>query len=244
MLRKRLSRRVFIGGMSAVGAMLAACAGPASTPTSAPAKPTEAGAPKAAEAPKPTEAPKPAAAPTNTPAAAAATKPAAAPAPTNTPAAAAKPAEPTKPSASPTVQAQSAAKSSGPVTIRMSYWTDADSPSYKKAIEEFNKSSPNTKVELNLIAEQYQTKLQTQIAGGVAPDVARQNTGQFHAFALRNVWVDLDPYVLSDKVDKGAFWPQAITGARLLRKLYALPSDLSPWTMYYIKPASDRAGIH
>jgi multiple sugar transport system substrate-binding protein len=192
--------------MSAVAALLAACAGPASTPTPAPAKPTEAAAPKPA-------------------------------------AAATKPAEPTKPAASPTVQAQPAAKSSGPVTIRMSYWTDADTPSYKKAIEEFNKTSPNTKVELNLIAEQYQTKLQTQIAGGVAPDVARQNTGQFHAFALRNVWVDLDPYVLSDKVDKGAFWPQAITGASLLGKLYGMPSDLSPWYMYYIKPPFDKAGI-
>jgi multiple sugar transport system substrate-binding protein len=164
-------------------------------------------------------------------------------APSATTAPAAPTAAPTTAAPSPTPQAQAPAAAKVAGNLGLSYWTDADTPSYTKAIDEFNKTNPNVKVQLNLIADQYQTKLETQIAGAVAPDIARQNTGQFHAFALRNVWVPLDSYFMRDNLSKDNFWPQAIVGASLFGKLYAMPSDLSSWYMYYIKAPFDKAGI-
>lgn len=217
---KRMTRRGLLrGGLTglAVLPLLQACAQSEPSPTSAPAGAS--------------------AAPTSTPVPA---KPAES-VPTPTTAAAAKPAE-AAPTKAPEA-AKPAPEKTGPANLRMTYWADIDTPGYKKCIEIFNQTFPTIKINLELIPEQYRQKLQTQIAGGVAADVMRQNSGQFHAFALRNVFVQLDSYISTDKIDKGIWWDGSVKGASYLGKMYGVPSDLNSWLLYYIKPIFDEAKI-
>ncbi|MBI2939856.1 MAG: sugar ABC transporter substrate-binding protein [Chloroflexi bacterium] len=163
------------------------------------------------------------------------------PPPTPTPAPA--PAAPTKAPEPTVAPAKPAAAKVGPTELRLSYWADIDTAGYKKCIETFNQTNPNIKINLELIPEQFRTKVQTQIAGGVAADVIRQNSGQFHAFALRGVWVLLDSYITRDKIDKGMWFEPSVYGASYLGKMYGVPSDLNDIVLYYIKPVFDQAKV-
>ena len=180
-LARRLSRRsILSGSLMFAGAIVAACAAPAPTATPVPAKP--------AEAPKPA-APAPAAP------APAATKPAAA-APTNTPA-------PALAAAAPTIVPAVAAKPAGGAKPKITY-LHLDDPTLKairkSIVEDYNKANMEATVEEIIVAhDQLETKRNAFIAAGTPPDVFVGQGGSQNIAALKEILLNLDPYIARDK---------------------------------------------
>lgn len=67
-------------------------------------------------------------------------------------------------------------------------------------VKEFEKQNPDIKVNVQTIAfNDYFTKLQTQIAGGDAPDAFELNYETFMQYAEKGVLADLTSYIEKDK---------------------------------------------
>ncbi|MBI2940971.1 MAG: extracellular solute-binding protein, partial [Chloroflexi bacterium] len=136
-----------------------------------------------------------------------------APAPTPTPVPApAKPAEAPKPAApTPTPAVKQAAPAGAKVTLRIGdtgqlkelfMWDKivARFPQYELKLEE----APGA---------QYMDKLAIQLAGGTAPDMFYINNEDLHNWIDRGVFVGLNPYFASDKVDLNRFTADPRLGA-------------------------------
>ncbi|HCJ4852885.1 TPA: extracellular solute-binding protein, partial [Listeria innocua] len=76
----------------------------------------------------------------------------------------------------------------------------ADGKALDKMVKEFEKQNPDIKVNVQTIAfNDYFTKLQTQIAGGDAPDAFELNYETFMQYAEKGVLADLTSYIEKDK---------------------------------------------
>jgi multiple sugar transport system substrate-binding protein len=213
-----VSRRTLLrAGLAGAGGLLLAACSTAAPPTAAPppptAKPAEAPKPAAAEPTKPAAAPAPAAAPTNTAAAAAA-----APKPTEAPAAA-KPATGAAP---------------GGKIVFMNGITSHSKLTEQWATE-YSKANAGSTVEPQFVAQDFNTKLQTLVAGGTPPDVFTfyQENIPIVAAVERNLLFPLDDLIRSDKYDIEAFLPQAVNLNKWKGKTYAIPRDYGNQQVYY-----------
>ena len=227
-------RQIVLVAASAGVAILAACA-PAAVPTAtvAPAKP---------------------AAPTTAPSAPAPT--AAAAASTTAPAAPTKPAvaATTAPAAAPTAVASPAtAPSAKPATgvgrnanIKLSVWGDVqDKDVYDNIATDFNAAGKGATLTPEQWSGDYYQKLQTQLAGGVVPDLVYFQGGEMPPYAIRNVLVPLDDYIARDKYTKA--WPKTskahVEQSGYKGKTYLSPSNSSYSLIFYNKEIFDKFGV-
>lgn len=133
------------------------------------------------------------------------------------------------------------------VTIR--YFTFSAAPDHladlDAMIAAFNKENPNITVQVETAPfDEYFAKLQTQIAGGDAPDAFELNFENFVSFASKGVLADLGPLMASDKgFDRGAYYQRAFEAFSLDGTQYALPESYSTVLLFYNKDLFDRAGI-
>src|SRR5919108_4970821 len=81
--------------------------------------------------------------------------------------------------------------------------------------------------------DQYYDKLQTQMAGGVAPDVFAVNPTWTLRFAPQGLMAELDPLVQRDRYDLGDFHPKAVEQYRHKGSLFVLPRDFGLQMFYY-----------
>ena len=124
----------------------------------------------------------------------------------------------------------------------LTYWAWA--PSSEAQVAAFEKAYPNVDVKLvnaGSGVDEY-TKLQNTIkAGKGAPDVAQLEDTAVPQFALSDSLVDLTAYGLDDLKDQytvGTWSSVASDG-----KLYGLPQDSGPMSLYYNKRVFDQYGI-
>lgn len=137
--------------------------------------------------------------------------------------------------------------SGGKTTLQVTVWLGADElAAMKKLAGEFTKSNPNIAVQfINIVngGPYGETKLETMIAGGTAPDVMMLNSGQFESFASRGALLQLDDLVKKDKVDTGTYWPEAATGVKFDDKMYGLPKDISNVQVYLNTKLFSQTGV-
>ena len=109
----------------------------------------------------------------------------------------------------------------------------------------FEKANPGVRVALQRVPYgEYNSKLMTQFAAGLAPDVLFVGIGQVTEFFPRGVMEPLDPYLARDPVDLKAYYPKSIEAFLLKGKLYALPRDIAPVAcVYYNKDLFAKAGV-
>ena len=131
------------------------------------------------------------------------------------------------------------------VTIRFQFWGGPDDLAlFTEIAEAFVKAHPGIRVRLSILPwGQYWAKLQTQAAGGIAPDVIRLYSGAAGEWFDRGALLDLGPYAKRDGLDLGAYFPVALEACRWQGRLFSLPSDLPIRILIYNKDLFDRAGL-
>ena len=100
-------------------------------------------------------------------------------------------------------------EAAGPVEIRLASYGlgDAWNKSLEDALKPFNAENPNIKVTVEFRPiDGFWDKLQTEYAGGQAPDITINQMNWVVPGAARGMFVDLKPFIDRDQVDMGAYF--------------------------------------
>jgi multiple sugar transport system substrate-binding protein len=96
-----------------------------------------------------------------------------------------------------------------PVEIRVAFYVMGDSwmANAAEAIKDFEGKNPNVKVTMEWRpGDGFWTKLQTEFAGGVAPDVSVNQMDWVIPGAARGMWLDLKPLIERDNFDMSQYF--------------------------------------
>ncbi|HEY9897687.1 MAG TPA: sugar ABC transporter substrate-binding protein [Pantanalinema sp.] len=118
--------------------------------------------------------------------------------------------------------------------IRFATWGSVDEVALlKPLIAEFERTHPETPVELVHVPDGYFQKLPVMVASGQMPDVVFLNNWNLPAYASSDALADLGPLLAKD-ADLAAsdFFAQALDAMRYRGKLHAIPRDLSNLVVY------------
>jgi len=137
--------------------------------------------------------------------------------------------------------------------IFSSYTWSGYEASINKVIDEWKAKNPGVEVEGQFAADDYWTKLQTQMASGVTPDVGISDYGRTVSYAKTGTLLPLDDFISRDGFDLKQFIPAAVaqyrwrdgdfdTGAED-GKMYGLPSDGQGHIFAYNKKMFDDAKV-
>lgn len=133
------------------------------------------------------------------------------------------------------------------INIIMTAWgNEREEKTLRSLIAEFEKTHPKIRVELQMIPHaRVFDKLMISTAGGRPPDVSRVSSLWFHTCAEKGLFERLDNYVKNDKTfDIGDFYQEAVEGwGKHDGRLYAIPTDIDVYAMYFNRTMFDNAGI-
>lgn len=130
--------------------------------------------------------------------------------------------------------------------IKISSWGDLqENGILAEEISDFEKLHPDIQIELERIpVTEYVTKLLTQVAGGMAPDVIFVEVNNFSDFYLRDALEPLNSYMDSDQFSLNDYYPQVIDRFTMNQKTFVIPRDTAPiCVIYYNKNAFDECHI-
>ncbi|GGG19315.1 ABC transporter substrate-binding protein [Paenibacillus abyssi] len=130
------------------------------------------------------------------------------------------------------------------VELRYMIWDTNQQPAYQQIIDEFEKENPDIKVTMQVTPwSNYWDKLNTEIAGGTAPDVFWNYIPYVASFASKNALLDIAPYIEQDHVDLSKFNESLLEGFADGEKRYAIPKDWDTMGLFYNMDALKAAGI-
>jgi len=131
-------------------------------------------------------------------------------------------------------------------TIKFAFWGSPETElvQFANIARAFVKARPRIRVRLIVLPwGQYWTKLRTQAAGNIAPDVVRLYSGAAGAWFDREILLDLGPLAPRDGVNLGDYFKVAMDACTWKGKLYSLPSDVPVRVLMYNKDLFDKAGL-
>ncbi|MFQ5810445.1 MAG: ABC transporter substrate-binding protein [Armatimonadota bacterium] len=114
---------------------------------------------------------------------------------------------------------------------------------YSKLAAAFEERNPDIKVTLRHVPTRFEDKMQTEMAGGTAPDVMFFQDEYFPMFAAKNAFLDLTPYIEEDGMDLSDFFEQGIVEFSHQGRLHGFPRDWGANVIFYNKDLFDRAGV-
>jgi len=137
---------------------------------------------------------------------------------------------------------------SSPTTITFATWATASpdgKKTYNKLAAQFHAIHPNITVKFQEVpAEEMQTKLTTQIAGGNPPDTALVDSSTVSSFAPRRAVLNLEDYISKSKaVVKDDYVDAFAAMGSYNGDLYSLPLDGESTGLFYRKDLFEAAGI-
>ncbi|MDD5067156.1 MAG: sugar ABC transporter substrate-binding protein [bacterium] len=123
--------------------------------------------------------------------------------------------------------------------------TPAEVELWKKAVNAFMKENKGIKVRMEHTPyNEYWTKIQTMMAGGLAPDVIFLESTRVASFIKIGQLLALDDYVKKDKeFNKNDFYPESINAYMFQNKLYGIPNDIAIYAIYFNKDMFDQNGV-
>lgn len=133
----------------------------------------------------------------------------------------------------------------GPVTIEMSVWgMPWENDLYTKVyLPEFERENPDIRVRFHHF-EDYPNRVLLSHAGGIAPDVIRQNTGFAMNWIRRGVNLPLNKYLDGPEgVNRDDFIPITMEKLQYNGETWGLPQDINIVGLYFNKDLFDKAGI-
>jgi len=136
--------------------------------------------------------------------------------------------------------------SKGSSKLKISSWgSPEENQILVDLLNDFQKKHPEIPVELQRLPyNEYTTKLLTEVAGGLAPDVVFTEVGNFADLFLRGALEPLNPYVQNDHIDLSGYYPSVTDRFTVDGQIYVIPRDTAPiCVIYYNKKAFDDAGV-
>lgn len=128
--------------------------------------------------------------------------------------------------------------------ITLSYFTFSAAPDHLEDLDAiiaaFEAENPNITIETQTAAyDDYFTSLQTQVAGGTAPDTFELNYENFVTYARSGALLDLG----SAGIDGSRYYPLALEGFQDGGTQYGLPATFSDVVLIYNRTLFDEAGL-
>jgi multiple sugar transport system substrate-binding protein len=133
-----------------------------------------------------------------------------------------------------------------PVKITYAMWGDTtELANQQKIVDAFHVLNPNITVKVSVADwDSYWPKLQTDLAGGNAPDVFLMDGPLFPDYQTRDQLLDLSSYIARDGFDTGGLVDLAVKDFTAPDgHPYGLPRDLNTIALYYNKTMFDAAGL-
>lgn len=129
-------------------------------------------------------------------------------------------------------------------TLRVVTWGSVDENKIRQDyLNAFAKSHPSIQVQFNPIASNYWDALQTQMAGGDAPDLYYLEPAHVVDLQCRGALHDLSPMVSRDKYDLSDFYRGGIDEYTIDGKLWALPRDFANQDIFYNVDLFEKVGV-
>jgi multiple sugar transport system substrate-binding protein len=132
--------------------------------------------------------------------------------------------------------------------VTISYFTFSAAPDHLEDLDAivtaFEAENPGVQVEVQTAAyADYFTSLQTQVAGGTAPDTFELNYENFVTYARSGALLDLSAYLGDGGIDPARYYPLALEGFTDGGVQYGLPATFSDVVLIYNKTLFDEAGL-
>ncbi|THF84249.1 ABC transporter substrate-binding protein [Cohnella fermenti] len=138
----------------------------------------------------------------------------------------------------------------GAEKVVLTYYTWTDEADYmQKIVDAFNAQNSDIEVKMTTVsndADEYNTKIMTNLSGGSDMDVYSINgTASLGLFSSKNQLLELTDRIKAANVDIGAYGPsfQDITSTLTDGKYYALPYRTSQYALFYNKAIFDKEGL-
>jgi multiple sugar transport system substrate-binding protein len=152
------------------------------------------------------------------------------------------------PSGATTAAEATPAPDAGGEKVTLNYFTFSAAPDHLEDLDAiitaFVAENPTIQIEVQTAAyADYFTSLQTQVAGGVAPDTFELNYENFVTYARSGALLDLSPYVTDGSIDPARYFPLALNGFTESDTQYGLPATFSDVVLIYNKKLFDAAGL-
>jgi multiple sugar transport system substrate-binding protein len=134
-------------------------------------------------------------------------------------------------------------------TVTVSYFTFSAAPDHLNTlnalVQIFEKKHPNIRISYQTAPySDYFTKLQTEIAGGKAPDTFELDYGSFYGYATSGALMNLSKLAKADpSFDPGVFYPRAYAAFATGKTQYGLPESFSDVLLFYNKDLFKAAGV-
>lgn len=135
------------------------------------------------------------------------------------------------------------AVASAQTTITWSFWGDpGELPPNFEVIEAFEAAHPDISIETQHAPwGSYFDRIQTQMAGGTAPDVMFLN--QIPSYASRGVLEPIDAYLEESGFSLDTYHPELLRVFSYDGQLYGFPRDNDTNVLYFNKDLFDEAGV-
>lgn len=140
-------------------------------------------------------------------------------------------------------------KSGSSKTVTVSYFTFSAAPDHLNSlnalIKIFEKQHPNIRISYTTAPYgDYFTKLQTEIAGGNAPDAFELDYGDFLGYAQSGALYNLSKLAKADPAFKPkVYYPRAYSSFALGKTQYGLPESFSDVLLFYNEDLFKAAGV-
>lgn len=130
-------------------------------------------------------------------------------------------------------------------TIRVLWWgTQTRHDLTGAAIEKFMEKNPDIKVEAEFTDwSGYWSKLATQAAGGLVPDVVQMDYAYITQYTKNKVLADLTPYIESGALNVSDISDSTLASGRVDEGIYGIPCGTTATAMFYRKDVLDAAGV-
>ncbi|MEC0184581.1 sugar ABC transporter substrate-binding protein [Paenibacillus peoriae] len=138
----------------------------------------------------------------------------------------------------------SASGSDGKVNLTMTIWgSENEKKIYQERLDIVKQTYPDINVKLNLVAGDYDQKVQTMIAGGTAPDIM-MIAENYQAYASKKQIIALDDMIQTNNVNMSERYSQDIVNLmKYDGKQYGMPDRAGAMVLFYNKDLFDKAGV-
>lgn len=132
-----------------------------------------------------------------------------------------------------------------PVTLRVAWWgSQTRHDKTMEAIAKFEEKNPGIKVEAEFTDwSGYWSKLATQVAGGLTPDVIQMDYSYLAQYGENGVLADLTPYFESGAINTENVAEDVLSIGKVGDKIYALSTGTNAYGFAYRKDIANEAGV-